>query len=216
MNWWLRGGALALAVVIALAAMFPLRMAWDHVRAPGDLTIGEASGTIWSGELRDVAWRSFALGNFQTSLSPLDVLPTPALRLTGGSGPLKSAIVRGDGVGFTISEAAINLALGDVVAGAPADLSASIANAAVSLKGGRCTHAAGLIESPPAQALGLPAFEGALACDRGTILARLSSEAGDVVLEISSGPDRLTYRTASTPLLPALAALSIPAAQPAS
>jgi hypothetical protein len=216
MNWRLRGGALALAVLIALAAMFPLRMAWDHTRRPGDLTTGEASGTIWSGELRDVAWRGFALGDFQTSLSPLDVLPTPTLRLTGGSGPLKSAIVRGDDVGFTISEATINLALGDVVAGAPADLSASIANAAVSLQGGRCTHAAGMIESPAAQALGLPAFEGALACDRGTILARLTSEAGDVVLEISSGLDSLTYRTASTQLLPALAALSIPAAQPGS
>jgi hypothetical protein len=216
MSWWLRGGALALAVVIAMAAMFPLRMAWDNARAPGDLTIGEASGTIWNGELLDVAWRSFALGDFQTSLSLLDVLPMPALRLTGGSGPLKSAMVRGDGDGFTISEAAISLALADVVAGAPADLSASIANAAVSLQGGRCTHAAGMIESPAAQALGLPAFEGALACDRGTILARLSSEAGDVVLEIGSGLDRLTYRTASTQLLPALAALSIPAAQPAS
>jgi hypothetical protein len=73
-----------------------------------------------------------------------------------------------------------------------------------------------MIESPAAQALGLPAVEGALACDRGTILARLTSEAGDVVLEISSGLDSLTYRTASTQLLPALAALSIPAAQPGS
>jgi hypothetical protein len=119
MSWWLRGGALALAVVIAMAAMFPLRMAWDNARAPGDLTIGEASGTIWNGELLDVAWRGFALGDFQTSLSLLDVLPMPALRLTGGSGPLKSAMVRGDGDGFTISEAAISLALADVVAGGP-------------------------------------------------------------------------------------------------
>jgi hypothetical protein len=125
---------------------------------------------------------------------------------------LKSAIMRGDGGGFTISEATVELALSDVVAGAPANLSASITNAAVSLQGGRCTRAAGQIASPPAPALGLPAFGGVLACDRGAILARLSSEAGDVVLELSP----LTYRTASTLLLPALAALGIPASPPAS
>lgn len=212
MTWWLRGGALVLAFVIALAAMFPLRMAWDAADAPADLTVGDASGTIWSGQLRHVAWRGVALGDFQTSISPLDVLPSPALRLAGGSGPLKSAIMRGDGGGFTISEATVALALSDVVAGAPANLSASITNAAVSLQGGRCTRAAGQIVSPPAPALGLPAFGGVLACDRGAILARLSSEAGDVVLELSP----LTYRTASTLLLPALAALGIPASPPAS
>jgi len=215
-TWWLRGGALLLAFVIALVAMFPLRMAWDTVRAPADLTLGEASGTIWSGQLRRVAWRGVDLGDFAASLSPLDLLPSPALRLANGSGPLKSAMVRGDGGGFTMSDATIRLALGDVVAGAPADLSASITNAAVSLQGERCTQAEGLIESPAALALGIPAFEGALACDGGAILARLNSEAGDVVLEIGPGLDSLAYRTASTPLLPALAALGIAAAQPAS
>ena len=214
MTWWLRGGALVLAFVIALVAMFPLRMAWDAARAPADLTLGEASGTIWSGQLRRVAWRGAALGNFDASLSPLDLLPSPALRLANGSGPLKSAMVRSEGGGFTMSDATIRLALGNIVAGAPPDLSASITNVTVSLQGERCTQAGGLIESPSASALGLPAFAGVLACDRGVILARLSSEAGDVVVEISPGRETLTYRSASAGLLPALAALGIPAAQP--
>lgn len=216
MTWWLRGSALVLAFIIALVAMFPLRVAWDAARAPADLTLGEASGTIWSGQLRRVAWRGVALGDFDASLSPLDMLPSPALRLANGSGPLKSAMVRGDGSGFTMSEATIRLALGDVVAGAPADLSASITNAAVSLQGERCTQAAGDIESLPAPDLGLPALDGVLACDRGVILARLSSEAGDVVAEIDPGRETLAYRSASAALVPALAALGIPAAQPAS
>lgn len=215
MTWWLRGGALLLAFVIALVAMFPLRMAWDAARAPADLTLDEASGTIWSGQLRRVAWRGVGLGDFDASISPLDLLPSPALRVANGSGPLKSAMVRGDGGGFTMSDATIRLSLGDVVAGAPADLSASITNAAVSLQGERCTHAAGMIESSPAPGLGLPAFDGVLACDRGVILARLRSETGDLVVEISPGGDTLAYRSASAALVPALAALGIPAAQPA-
>jgi general secretion pathway protein N len=212
MTWWVRGGALVLAFVIALAVMFPLRMAWDAARAPSDLTLGEASGTIWSGQLRGVAWRGVALGDFDASLSPLDLLPSPTLRLANGSGLLKSAMVRGDQGGFTLSDATIRLALGDIVAGAPADLFASITNAAVSLQGERCTHAAGLIEIPPAPAFGLPAFAGALACDRGVILARLSSEAGDAVLELGPGQDTPAYRSASAALQPALAALRLPPA----
>lgn len=216
MTWWLRGGALVLAFMIALAAMFPLRMAWDAAGAPADLTVSDPSGTIWSGQLGRVTWRGVALGDFQTSISPFELFPSPALHLSGGSGPLKSAILRGDGEGFTISEATVALPLSDVVAGAPTNLSASITNAAVSLQGGRCTRAAGQIASPPAPALGLPAFVGVLACDRGVILARLSSEAGDVVLELGPDLDTLSYRTASPPLLPALAALGIAAAQIAS
>ena len=114
-----------------------------------------------------------------------------------------------------MSDATIRLSLGDVVAGAPADLSASITNAAVSLQGERCAHAAGMIESSPAPGLGLPAFDGVLACDRGVILARLRSETVDLVVEISPGGDTLAYRSASAALVPALAALGIPAAQPA-
>ena len=95
-------------------------------------------------------------------------------------------------------------------------LGCELRSVTVSLQGERCTQAAGLIESPSASALGLPAFAGVLACDRGVILARLSSEAGDVIVEISPGWDTLAYRSASAALVPALAALGIPAAQPAS
>lgn len=211
MTWWLRGAGLVLAFLVAAVAMFPLRMGLDVAQAPADLTVGDANGTIWSGRLRDVEWRGVALGDFETSISPLDLLPSPALRLTNGSGSLQSALVRSDRDGLAISEAAIRLVLADVVDGAPPNLSATITNGEVSLHSGRCTHAAGLIESPPAPALGLPAFAGALACDRGALLARLTSKAGDVVLEISP---TLAYRTASPALQPALAALGISAARP--
>ena len=209
MTWWWRGAGLVLAFLVAAVAMFPLRMAWDAAQGPAELPVGDANGTIWSGQLRNVEWRGVALGDFEASLSPLDLLPSPALRLTNGSGPLKSAMLRSDGDGFAISQAVIRLALADVVTGAPPNLSATITNGEVSLRSGRCTHAAGLIESPPA--LGRPAFAGALTCDRGALLARLKSDAGDVVLEISPA---LAYRTASPALQLVLAALGIPAARP--
>lgn len=215
MRWWWRGGALALVFVVAAAVMFPLRLALDAATSPADLTVGEATGTIWSGRLRSVEFRGVALGDFETSLSPLDLLPSAALRIANGSGSLKSATVRSNGDGFEISGAAITLPLADIVSGAPPDIAAAISDGAVSLRGGRCTRAAGRIESPSAPALGLPAFRGALGCDRGALLARLESEAGEVVLEVGPDLNSLGYRAASPALQIALAALGIPAASPA-
>lgn len=192
--------------------MFPLRIALDAAPPLADLTVGEASGTIWSGRLNGVEFRGVALGDFETSLSALDLLPSPALRIANGSGVLKSATVRSDGDAFEMSGAVITLPLADIVSGAPPDIAAAISEGAVSLRGGRCMRAAGRIESPSAPALGLPAFRGALACDRGALLARLESAAGEVVLEISPDLNRLAYRAASPALQIALAALGIPAA----
>jgi len=217
MRWWLRGSVIAFAFASAAAAMFPLRTALDAAPTPTNISVGDVSGTIWSGRLRDVAWGNFFLGDFEVSLPLLDLLPSPGIRLTNGSRALKTAMMRGDGDGdgFAISEAIVRLALADLVAGAPPDVSASITNGAVSLQGGRCTHAAGRIESPPVLAVGLPAFDGALACDRGVFLAHLTSEIGDIVLEISPALDRVAYRSASPALQPALAALNIAAVKPA-
>jgi general secretion pathway protein N len=215
LRWWWRGGALALAFLVAATVMFPLRLALDAAPPPAGLSVGEATGTIWSGRLRDVAWRGAALGDFEASLSPLDLLPSPALRLANGSGLLKSAIVRSDGDGFEISGAAITLPLADIVSDAPPDIAATIHEGAVSLRSGRCTRASGTIETPPAPTLGLPAFRGALTCDRGALLARLESQAGEVVLEVSPKLDSLAHRAASPALKVALLALGIPAAAPA-
>lgn len=214
MTWWWRGSALALVFLIAAATLFPLRLALDAAQPPAGLSVGEATGTIWNGRLRNVNWRGVALGDFDASLSPLDLLPSPALRLANGSGLLKSATVRSDGDGFEIAGAAITLPLADIVSRAPPDISATISEGAVSLRGGRCTRAAGRIETPPAPALGLPAFRGVLACDRGALLVRLESEAGEVVLDVSPDLDSLAYRAASPALQVALVALGIPAASP--
>ena len=215
MKWWWRGGALVAAFLVAAAAMFPLRLGLSAARPPAGLSVGEATGTIWRGHLRDVAWRGVSLGNFEASISPLDLLPSPALQLANGSGLLKSATVRSDGDGFAIFDAAATLPLADIVSGAPPDIAASITEGSVSLREGRCTRAAGRIASPPAPAIGLPAFGGTLACDRGALLARLESEAGEVVLEVSPDLDGFAYRSASPALLAALGALGIPAALPA-
>lgn len=216
MTWWIRGSVLAATFVIACIAAFPLRMAWDVAVAPAELTVGEASGTIWSGRLQDVRWRGAERGDFDASLSPIDLFPTPAVRLANGSGPVKSVVVRAGPDELVLSDATISVSLSEVIAGAPPDLSATIGGGRLTLRAGRCTHAAGTVASPAAPALGLPAFAGTLACDRGALLARVNSQAGDAVLEISPAFDRVAYRSASPMLQAALAAVGIPASPPES
>lgn len=208
------GLVLAVVFVIAAVAMFPLRVVWDAASAPADLSVSNATGTVWSGRLETVTWRGVALGDFDAALSPLDLLHGPAARLSNGSGPLKSARLHASGGSVSLSEAIISVRLADLVSNAPAELIARISDGAVDLREGVCISAAGRIEAPPAPSLGLPAFRGDLSCEGGAFLARMESETGQAVLELGPALDRIGYRSASPTLAIALAAIGIPAAMP--
>lgn len=206
---WLRGAALLLAFALAAIVMFPLRMAWAAA-PPAGLGVAGIHGTIWAGRLTGVSWRGADLGDFDVSMSPFDLLPAPALRLTNGTGVLKQAVLRGAGDRIDIADAELTFPLAALSPLAPPDLAAQINGGAVTLADGQCTSAAGKIALPAAPSLGLPAFNGALACDKGLILAQLESTAGNLMLELSSGFERISVRSASPPLELALGAIGIP------
>ena len=208
MRRWLLGVGLAAGFLVAAVALFPLRVALD-VAAPTGLQVREASGTIWRGRLNDVNWRGQRLGDFDASMSLIEMLPSPGLRLANGSGPLKSAVVHGAAGGFTVADATIVLPVSHFADAAPTDLAISITDGATAWRDGACVHARGRIASPPAPGLGLPAFGGDLACEGGRLLARLTSDSGAVVLEINPALDALAFRSATSALEPVLVMLGI-------
>lgn len=205
---WLRGAGIAAGFLVAAVALFPMRVALDVV-APTDVEVGEASGSIWRGRLNDVTWRGEKLGDFDATVSLLDLPSSPGLRLANGAGSLKSAVIRGAAGGFTVADATIVLPVSHFAAAAPADLAISITDGASAWRDGACVHAAGRVASPPVPGLGLPAFRGDLACEGGRLLARMASDSGAVVLEISPSLDTLAFRSAASTLEPILVMLGI-------
>ncbi len=204
----LRIGAITLAFLIAAIAMLPLRMAWATGPQSSDLAIASIDGTVWSGRIAGVSWRGHALGAFDTSLSPADLLPQPALHLTAGTGPLKSALLRASGDALIITRADIRMDVASLAPALAANATVRISNGEITLQRGICTTASGRIDAPAIPEIGLPVFTGALSCDRGVLLARLASTAGDVVLELSGG-SQVSWRSASPALAIMLAAAGI-------
>jgi hypothetical protein len=207
----LRLGVIALAFLIAAIAMLPLRMAWAVAPASTDVSVAHIDGTVWDGHIAGVRWRGHALGDFDTSISPADFLPQPGLLLSGGTGPLRSAMLRSGGDALTISRADIRVDLASLAPALSTSAVVSISHGQITLQRNTCLSASGQIDVPPTEQIGLPAFTGTLACDGGTLLAQLSSAAGDVVLELN-GASHVSWRSAS----PALAAMLVGAGIPKS
>jgi hypothetical protein len=210
---WLRGLTLVTAFAIAAIGMIPLRAALGITSTPKGLAIANATGTIWNGRIIGVSWHGIALGDFDVAISPLDLLSTPALHLDNGSGPLRSAVLRSSDTDLHVSDANITVRIADMIRSAPSDLAARIANGSLTLNNGRCTHATGRLDMPAAMSVGLPALTGSFACDQGVIVAQLSSDAGQITLELGPALDRVAYRSAPPTLEIALPALGIPRAR---
>jgi len=204
----------ALVFAVAAAAMFPLRMAWAAA-APSGLFVTTLEGSVWSGSLTGVSWRGLSLGDFETSVSPMDLLPQPAVRLSRGTGLLKSALLRADGDTLDLREADIRVELNRISPHLPREVIARITNGAIVMRAGACLSAAGGIATPAAPSVDLPAFTGVLSCERGALVAHLASNLGDVEL-VASGTNFATigWRGASPALAIALIAAGLPAAAP--
>jgi hypothetical protein len=202
------------AFAVAAIAMFPLRMAWAATSPPAGLSVAAVDGTVWSGSLTGVTWNGVSLGDFETSVSPLEIMPQPAVRLDRGTGPLKSAVLRAGGDTLQLSESHIRVDLHRLSPRLPRDLIATITDGAIVLRAGACASASGRIAIPAAPAAPLPALTGTLSCAHGAIVARLTSDAGDVEL-VASGEDfaHVGWRGASPALAVALLATGLPQAK---
>lgn len=203
---------LPLAVfAIAAVAMLPLRVAWAMTPASSGLGARTVEGTVWNGRITGLVWSGIELGDFQTSASLFDVLPSPAVRLDRGAGYLKSAAVRPGNGALSISDLELRVPLSMLDARLPATSELHIADGEAELAGSECTRAAGKIRVDPAPQLGLPELAGALSCNAGELLATLATQAGaraTVVVPLD-GRTLPSVRDATPDLALALAASGI-------
>lgn len=200
------------AFVVAAAAMLPLRVAWALAPASAALDVSGLHGTIWSGQATGVSWNGIDLGDFDTSMDVLNLLPSPLLRLTEGTGPLKSAGVRASGDAISISSADVRLSLSSLDARLPTVAMLRLLEGRLDLDGGACSQASGRVSVDAAPQVGLPALTGELACKAGEIVVSVSTPAGGralIAIPIESGRPPIALE-ASPELALALALLGVP------
>ncbi len=197
--------------MIAAVAMLPLRVAWAMTPASSGLGVRSVAGTVWDGRITGLVWAGIELGDFETSASLFDILPSPLVRLDQGAGLLKSASVRQGNGTLTIGELEVRIPLSMLDARLPATSELRITEGEADLAGGKCTRAAGRLRIDPAPQLGLPELTGGLVCDAGKILANVVTLAGSrativVPLDRQTPP---TFRDATPDLALALATFGV-------
>lgn len=171
----------ATAFLIALIALFPLRLAL----AMGGLgsfpvTARAAEGTIWSGRLRGVALDGIAVGDFQTGLSVRGLLRGKlafALDSLGGDGA--KALVFGTSGGLGVEGLTAALAIPGAFDPLPIDR-IELTNVDVNFSDGQCRSASGQIRVALAPTLGTvplgQQLRGTLRCDGPAVLLPLASQ----------------------------------------
>lgn len=203
---------LPLAVfAIATVAMLPLRVAWAMTPASSGLGARTIEGTVWNGRITGLVWSGIELGDFQTSASLLEILPSPAVRLDQGAGFLKRAALRPGSGTLSISDLELRIPLSMLDARLPPTSDLHITDGEANLTGSECTHAAGKIRADPAPQLGLTELAGALSCDAGELLATFATHTGSratVVIPLD-GRTPPSVRDATPDLTLTLAAFGI-------
>lgn len=170
--------ALLIAFALAGLLMFPLRVAWMMTPVIPGLSVQDIGGTVWNGRAAGVTWRGIDLGDFDVSLSPLDLLPSPRIRVSQGTGPLTSASVSAAGSNLALTDVILALPLARFDGRLPESAIVRLKNGAIELYQSSCLRASGQVVVDDAGQTGLGALTGALSCDRDHVIVTLSSPAG--------------------------------------
>ena len=188
-------GAFALTLLVALAALMPLRVALGTVDpARFGISARMASGTIWHGQLRGVALGEVPLGDFAVALSPWQLLRgRAAFALVGmaDSASRATLIATPRMVGVD----GVTLKLAGVAAFAPLPVdSLDLTDANVRLDHGRCLSASGQMRVNTAGDIGgitLPkGLVGTLRCDGDAISSVLVSQSAMEQVRLSVSPGK--------------------------
>lgn len=156
------------ALFLLLAATLPLRLAIS-AGAGGfpdrlELSAAEASGTLWSGQLRAVTWRGRPQGDVAVSLRPLSLLAgTRRVRLSAPAFSID--LLQGRRTGFEHARGRLELAVREPLAGT---LALSLDDAGLVFGDGTCRHATGRVMAEfSVEGLEQPLqLAGPVACDR--------------------------------------------------
>ncbi len=190
MNRIYRWLAFALALVVGLLAMWPLRLA-PGIAATG-LSSASATGSIWAGELTAARWRGLELGELHVGLAPTALLGGH-LRLAVEGASLRGAILQGRTNGVESLNGDIPLAGSTPLPIARLGLD----SVSIEFAGGVCKKASGQIRFVASGALAAASaggiFAGTPVCDAGQLLLPLA--AGPARMDIRIGGDG-RYRAA--------------------
>jgi len=143
--------ALMLSFVLALSASLlatlPLRLILGARSGfdPGalDLSVADASGSIWSGRLRSVDWRGQSLGDVSVALDPVALL-TGVLGLRLEMSGFSVGLLRGRRDGIDHANGELHLAMKDLPGVA---VRLSLADASLLFANGRCRSAGGTVQA---------------------------------------------------------------------
>jgi general secretion pathway protein N len=171
----LRIAVLVVMFAVTLLALLPLRFAWAAAQPARDLEVASVTGTVWSGELRDVRWRGVELGDLHVTSSLIDRPGDLTLHVKSREGLLKSASVATSSTGSAIENLTIAVELSRLFSGASPGATLRLTDGALALDGAACRTAKGRVTTDEIRTQGLPALEGTIACEKGQLVMSLAS-----------------------------------------
>jgi general secretion pathway protein N len=189
---------------LALLASLPMRLVLGWAGA--GISAREASGTAWSGSLKEARAGAAILGDLDARLAPLPLLLGRARleieRSSAAPDRLSGALVVSRNMRATESLTGM-VPIDAQLAGLPVE-SLSLNDMTVRFRDGQCDRAEGMVTaSLSGSTLGAasPAsVSGSVRCDRGDLLIPLAGGAGSGVALRVAGNGR--YRPDATPTLP--------------
>ena len=209
MKWLMtipRWGLVALLVLVALVALFPMRIALDWIGLErAGLTAREVRGSVWNATLSEAQFGGAALGDVDASLSPLPlILGRAQVNLSNPTGLNGRVTVARRSVEANIDQALLEgfPALGALDIGA-----LRLSSVAVMFVDGQCVEAGGNVSAvvtlPWAQGA-IPPLDARIRCDAGALLLPLASAGGAERLDIRLYGDRRVQARAVVSRVPAM------------
>jgi general secretion pathway protein N len=179
----------AVALVAALAALMPLRLAlgWSGL-ARGGLSARAATGTIWHGTLRDAAFGPIALGDVEARLSAPPLLWGHArLALSRADADPLAGRLDVSRRGVSVEGATGRIGAGVLFAPAPID-GVTLDDVAVAFADGRCVSASGRVRAMPSGPIAamLPGLAGSPRCDGDAVVLPLAAGNGRIDLRLAA------------------------------
>lgn len=179
------------ALAFALVALLPLGLAasWFDLGGRG-LAAREASGSLWSGALKEARFGPVALGDVKARLNLLPLLLGRArlsLSRDGGDGALDGAVVVSRH-GFAVEDMSGALALGPLFGPAPLT-SVELDGLSARFENGLCETAEGEVSARLAGALAGSSLRGSARCAEGALLVPLAGQSGADQLGLRIGGD---------------------------
>lgn len=174
------------ALAFALVALLPLRVAagWFDLGGRG-LSAREASGTLWSGALKEARFGPVPLGDLRARLELLPLLLGRArlsLSRDEAQGRLDGAVMVSRH-GFGIEDLTGQIRLGGLFAPAPL-ATLDLADVSARFESGLCESAEGQVRAGLGGELAASSLAGVARCAEGALLLPLQGQSGAERLEL--------------------------------